>query len=697
VERARLLEAAAALVEWASADRPVALVVEDVHAADAASLELAAYVGRRLTRLPVLLVVTRRELPRRADVDAVEHELRARGALAGELALEPLDGAAVARLASAVAALEAEQVEAVVGEAGGNALIAVETARAIARGETGPAASLRGAVRAAFRGLPEDGRLVAELAAVAGRPLERAELTELGVEHPAHAATLALETGILTWRDTAIGYRHALLREAAYADLSEPRRAALHEEVATVLAARDGSAGDRRAGEAARHFRLAGRDDLAVGQLARAAAHARSVAALDQAAAILREALEIDGDRADLLVELAEVEAWRGRRESSDAAFELARPKLEGDGGIELADAWLRRSRWYHGPICYPHGVATVSRRVLEVLDRLTGDHTAARAEATAALAWTEAIAGDVDRADELLAEVEALVQESPDAERLTYDIGHARSLALVRRGRFEESYAPAIEAGEAAERMGRPDYAFGCWVNAAGAATATGDHDRALSFLARSEQAVRGRGMLGVEAQIHAARSTVLARMGRLADARDAAHAERETAELAGDPEMLASAAHDCGVVALAMGDHDAAQRLLREALQAPAPISRPLARLARAEALARLDRCEEAEEELRATALEPVGPADFPDTLVPRLTRVQGLVAAARGDHALAARRLEQAADGWRRSVVARSGDRLTSVLADFGRPVLGLVDPDHELELVLADLHALGAPAA
>ncbi|MEA2449182.1 MAG: hypothetical protein QOG63_1114, partial [Thermoleophilaceae bacterium] len=303
----------------------------------------------------------------------------------------------------------------------------------------------------------------------------------------------------------------------------------------------------------------------------------------------------------------------------------------------------------------------------------------------------------DVDRADELLAEVEALVQESPDAERLTYDIGHARSLALVRRGRFEESYAPAIEAGEAAERMGRPDYAFGCWVNAAGAATATGDHDRALSFLARSEQAVRGRGMLGVEAQIHAARSTVLARMGRLADARDAAHAERETAELAGDPEMLASAAHDCGVVALAMGDHDAAQRLLREALQAPAPISRPLARLARAEALARLDRCEEAEEELRATALEPVGPADFPDTLVPRLTRVQGLVAAARGDHALAARRLEQAADGWRRSVVARSGDRLTSVLADFGRPVLGLVDPDHELELVLADLHALGAPAA
>jgi hypothetical protein len=149
--------------------------------------------------------------------------------------------------------------------------------------------------------------------------------------------------------------------------------------------------------------------------------------------------------------------------------------------------------------------------------------------------------------------------------------------------------------------------------------------------------------------------------------------------------------------MVALSEGDNETAERLLHNALEASAPVSRPLARLARAEALARLGRCEEAEEELRATALEPVGPADFPDTLVPRLTRVQGLIAAARGDHTLAVKRLEQAADGWRRTVSTRSGDRLTSVLADFGRPVLGLVDPDHELELVQADLQALGAPAA
>ena len=72
-----------------------------------------------------------------------------------------------------------------------------------------------------------------------------------------------------------------------------------------------------------------------------------------------------------------------------------------------------------------------------------------------------------------------------------------------------------------------------------------------------------------------------------------------------------------------------------------------------------------DEADAEIRATALEPVGPADFPDTLVARLTRVQGLVAAARGDDALAERRLGEAADGWRRITDRGRGDRMHAVV--------------------------------
>ena len=93
--------------------------------------------------------------------------------------------------------------------------------------------------------------------------------------------------------------------------------------------------------------------------------------------------------------------------------------------------------------------------------------------------------------------------------------------------------------------------------------------------------------------------------------------------------------------MIALALGDDAPAAELLGEALRHDAPMSRPLARLARAEALARLGRCDEADEELSETVVEPVRPGDFPETLVPRLTRVEGLIAAARGDAVLAARR--------------------------------------------------------
>ena len=106
--------------------------------------------------------------------------------------------------------------------------------------------------------------------------------------------------------------------------------------------------------------------------------------------------------------------------------------------------------------------------------------------------------------------------------------------------------------------------------------------------------------------------------------------------------------------------------------ALAGEAAISRPLARLARAEALARLGRLDEARVELRETVLEPVRPSDFPETLVPRLARVQGLIAAQAGDRELAIRRLQEAVDGWRAQLSRLTrGDTMAAVLADLGRP--------------------------
>jgi DNA-binding SARP family transcriptional activator/tetratricopeptide (TPR) repeat protein len=698
LERARLFEATVALLEWVGR-RPLVLLLEDIQAADNFSLELAGHVGRRAARLPVLIVLTRRPFPRRAQVDALEHALRTRGALVCELSLARLPSMEIVRLARHVAPLADSDLDQVVTAADGNALVAVEWARARARGQQEPPASLRGVVRAALAPLSTNARQLADFVAVAGRDLALPEIEALEIEAPADSAASALDSGLLTTAGGRVGYRHALLREAAYHDLPELRRVTLHAVLASVLAGRGGQEASRFAAEAARHFRLAGRGEFAAEQLVRAAAHARSVGAFTEAAAVLAEAAELAPARGDLLIELAEVEAWRGHSDASEAAFARAVETLQSAAPEEVAGAWARRANWNRGALCHPRLVRDSARTAIEILDSAGVLATDVRVEALAAWAWAEAVAGDVEAADALLSRVHEVLGTEPGGELLTCWVEHARALSLVRRGRFRASYAPQIAAGEAAERAGRPDLGNGCWWNAACAAACAGDLTRALEFVDRGLAALRGSGLGTLEVQLLAARAHVLMRMARLGAARAASEAERALAERLDNAALQATSEHDRGLVAMALGEFAQAERLLATALIHDAPVSRPLARLARAEALIRLGRNDEAEQELRATALEPVRPGDMPDTLVPRLTRLQGLIAAGRGDPALAERRLREASDGWRRLLGAASeGDRYTAALADLGRPpVAGLVEPARELDLVLADLASIHVGSA
>src|SRR5947209_18742609 len=93
---------------------------------------------------------------------------------------------------------------------------------------------------------------------------------------------------------------------------------------------------------------------------------------------------------------------------------------------------------------------------------------------------------------------------------------------------------------------------------------------------------------------------------------------------------------------------------------------------------------------------ALEPMRPGDWPDTLVARAAGLQGLIAARRGAVDDAQRLLERAAAGWRRRLSPiELAERMTAVMADLGRPIIGLVVPAEELAIIEADLAALPQP--
>ena len=651
LERARLFEAAVDMVEWACHDRPLLLVLEDVHLADTSSLELAAYFGRRLAELPVLLALTRRDLPRRPEADALMQSLRARGVLAHELALAALDDAKVRALVREVGVFAEQQVAHVVAVAEGNPLLAVASARAIGAGDGGPPDTLREAVRARFAALDGPARTLAEFAAVAGRDLERTEAAALPVEHLASAALAALDTELLVAHGGRLGFRHALLRDVVYADLPEPRRAWLHETLAHALGRREDPGAAGLAAEIARHLRLAGRDAEAVAYLERAAAHARGVAALAEAAAFLQEVADLDPGRAAPLLDLAEVQGWRSRLADADAAFAAALERIDSADRLALAHAWLRRGRLYRGALCDPARALAAYRRALELLEGPATEAAAPRAEALVGCAWAEAVAGDPDAVEPLLRALDDDPGGGPAPPGPDLGVGIVRATALIRRGRYAESGAEAATAGAAAEAAGRPDIAYGAWINGACAAACAGDFERALWFADRGLSGLRGAGLGAMEVHVHAARAHILTRLERVEEATVEAEAEVALAQRIDNPKLLAAARHDRGLVALAAGDLELAAECIGASLDDDAPISRPLARLARAEALARLGRDQPAEAELRATALEPVGPSDFPGSLVPRLTRVQGLVAVARGDDEAARRLLEEAAAGWRR----------------------------------------------
>jgi hypothetical protein len=124
LERVQLCEAVVQFVAWAAGRAPLLLAFEDLHQADAASLELLAYTGRRLSRLPVLLILTRRRLPSRLDLDAVFGALRSRGAVITEIALAPLTDPAARALIEASADLPSTTVAEIVTMAAGSPLLA---------------------------------------------------------------------------------------------------------------------------------------------------------------------------------------------------------------------------------------------------------------------------------------------------------------------------------------------------------------------------------------------------------------------------------------------------------------------------------------------------------------------------------------------------------------------------------------------
>jgi DNA-binding SARP family transcriptional activator/tetratricopeptide (TPR) repeat protein len=277
VDRHRIFSAVAQLLAQAAADRGALLAIDDMHAADEATLALFHHLARSAAGERLLLVGGMRDEPLPEAAALVRSSLLGRGA-AIELALGPLDRAAVSSVARRAAArpLPAAALAAIERSAAGNPFFAEELAASIdASGEFTVPRRLREVVGRRLERLePLGERLLAALAVI-DDGFTAAQLAALvGDARVDEALREAVAAGVLETARGRYAFRHALVRDELAGRLPEQLLRAGHADAARLLAADDAPPE-----VVAHHLLRAGRPREAVPLLIRAAEWAAGVGA----------------------------------------------------------------------------------------------------------------------------------------------------------------------------------------------------------------------------------------------------------------------------------------------------------------------------------------------------------------------------------------------------------------------------------
>ena len=364
--RFRLFESVAAFLVRTGAEAPLLVALDDLHAADEASVLLLEFVAAEAPRAAVAVIGAYRE-------DEVAASPRLTQLLAGvarhgqRLDLAGLDRAGVETLFQAAtdAPARPEVVARVHEVTEGNPFLVKEVARLVAgRRRLGPGDRLplpeeaHAIVGRRLAPLSEPLRGVLGAAAVLGRDFDVTSLAALTAEAPADlldALGEARRQGVI--EEAGAGrwsFSHALLREVLLDELTPSARAELHRRAADTCEARAGpDIGARLAAVAHHRYEAAstGEDTDAADACAVAGARAMATLAFEDAAGWYERALEVlplssrnsDRRRYDLLMALGHArfrasqfdEAWDAHNHALELARSLGSAELLAQAALE--------------------------------------------------------------------------------------------------------------------------------------------------------------------------------------------------------------------------------------------------------------------------------------------------------------------------------------------------------------------------
>ncbi|GAB2804735.1 hypothetical protein GCM10027176_07030 [Actinoallomurus bryophytorum] len=541
------------------------LILDDLHWADEASVELLDHLVRHPPHGQVLVVVAYR--PAQASP-----RLAALMEAAPRISVGPFDETEVEEFLGP--GVNRARRKALFEASGGNPFYLEALARMGSEpiaGSGGPdelPPAIRAALRVELSGLPADARLVAQAAAVAADEFEPA-LAAVAAELPEDRTLEAISE--LVARDVVrpaspgrFRFRHPLVRHAAYGAAAAGWQLAAHARIAAHLARLGAPATTR-----AHHVERSGRfgDRAAIDTLVaatRAVAAQAPAAAAHWLAAALNLMPEEASDRIELLLELARLQAVSGRlQEGRDTAREVLRLLPPADYARRAQAA--RFGALMERQLDRPHEARAL---LLDELRRIPGPQSAAALPLRIRLVAESLMRSDFRAAQAVL---DMMPETSPDWDPgITLAVAALRPLPAYAAGRMADAVryidaASRLLATAADEHLAEwPDaIAWLCWTE-----TFLGRHRAAREHFDRAIAVYRATGQSYIMSNLFAGKARSGVMLGRLDEAAAAAEDAADAARLLGSGQQLGFALTQECLARSWAGDDEVALRLGAEAV---------------------------------------------------------------------------------------------------------------------------------
>jgi DNA-binding CsgD family transcriptional regulator len=457
---------------------PTLLILEDVHWADDATLDLLRFLGRRVAQTRALVVATLRddEVTAAHPLRVVLGDLAAHGAVT-RVQVPALSLGAVRTLAAG-SRFDAAELHRTTG---GNPFFVTEVLAG--GGASTVPATVRDAVHARLSRLPAEARAVLEAAAIVGAragPETLLELAGAGGE----AIDRCVASGLLCAEGSTMSFRHELGRMAIIDGMSPGRVQSLHAAALAWLRMRP--VRDDELAVLAHHAEGAGDGEAVLDYAPRAALQASRLGAhreaADQYARALRAAEAAPTELRATLLEGRSLESYMtGQGEASVAAREqaLAIRRSLGDPERVSEDLrWLSRLAWVVR--CSARDAERLGLEAVHVLDGRPPGR--ALAWATSNLAQLAMLVGQDRDALSWGSRAMTLAGELGDQEVLVHalnNVGTVRAHAGDTEG--WEMLERSLQLGLETKLVEDPARA---WANIGALATKLHDHERAVRAL---------------------------------------------------------------------------------------------------------------------------------------------------------------------------------------------------------------------